>query len=223
MKHYEFINIKNMIIRLYQLLNDERKLRESSVGNEPFEEFMKTFNRYKEVINEMVKYQVKSDDDIPRALENIFADIKSDTDKKIYYLKGFAKLDELKRLENYDVSFDEYLIYMPRDTKFDPFKMYYAIYQNIIDPQDIEFVCFQDRFDFEKINYIIDDEIDIPYQSEEEYNELRHNHQLSHSDIDSIENAYREYRIEFFKYLIKANSEEEAVKELSLNHQNKKR
>ena len=55
--------------------------------------------------------------------------------------------------------------------------------------------------------------------NEEDYNRIRHHDSNNSSDMDLIEKSYRKYRIEFFKYFMKARTEEETIKQLSLKYQ----
>lgn len=213
MKLEELITIKNEAIRLYALLNKkceiEAFLKEGKCGYSNLMAAEKSLIEICEKLGE-----VGSERDIAPALEKEFIDINSDAKKELYFFEGYARKDDDELDDDYCIRHDEHLIYVPRDAEIDPSKMYYAIYRNIVDPFKIELVCLQDQFAYEADNNIIDDGTDIPYQTEEEYNELRHKFKLSSSGIDPIENAYTKYRTEFFEHLIKAQSEDEAISQI---------
>ena len=210
----EHIKILNDAIKFYSLLNEQKYLRELLKTKQgTYDELQRIANRLEQIDEELI--QIENEDDIYSELERRYTDIKSDSDKKLYYLTGYAKLDDKLLEENYSFDLDEYLIYIPKDAKRDPFNIYYGILWNIVDIRDTQLVCLQDMDLFKKDNYIINDNIDIPYNNEDEYNRLRHYYDQG-IDIDPIEEAYTKYRTEFFKNLTKESSEGEAIYQLTL-------
>ena len=212
----DHIKILNDAIKFYSLLNEQKILKELLKNKQDtYDELQKIANRLEQVDEEL--FQIENENDIYSELERRYTDIKSDSNKKIYYLTGYAKLDNHLLEENYCFDLDEYLIYTPKDSKRDPFNIYYAILWNIVDIKDTQLVCLQDMDLFKKDNYIINDDVDIPYFTEDEYNRLRHYYN-NDIDIDPIEESYTKYRTEFFKNLTKESSEGEAIYQLTLKN-----
>ena len=212
----EHIRILNDAINLYSLLNEQRYLRELLKTKQgTYDELQKIANRLEQVDEELL--QIKNENDIYSELERRYTDIKSDSDNKLYYLAGYAKLDNQLLEENYCFDLDEYLIYVPKNVKRDPFKEYYGICWNIVDIRDTQLINLNDMDIFKRDNYIISDDIDIPYKDEDEYNRLRHFYDQG-IVIDPIEEAYTKYRTEFFKDLAKKPSEGEAIYKLTLKN-----
>ena len=216
----EHIRILNDTIHYYSLLNEKRKLKEKlSTKQGTHDELQAIANRLEQIEDEL--FPIEDEKDIYGRLEHHYADINSSTDKKLYFLAGYATEDEQEHEYNYCLEFDKHLIYVPRDHKFNLNTIYYAIYWNIVDTRDTEIVCLQDRYDFEKDNYIIDDGTDIPYDSEEEYNKLMHFLEQG-TTIDPIEEAYTKHRTDFFESLTKETTEERAIYQLVLKNKSQK-
>ena len=210
----EHIKILNDAFYLHSLLNEQKNIREILKTKQgTYDELQKLANRLEQVDEEL--FQIENENDIYSELERRYTDIKSDSDKKIYYLTGYAKSDDKLLEENYCLDLNEYIIYIPKDKKRDPFNIYYGILWNIVDIRDSQLICLDDMDIFERDNYVINDNVDIPYTNEDEYNKLRH-FCVQGIDIDPIEEAYTKYRTEFFKNLTKESSEEEAIYQLTL-------
>lgn len=214
MTNKQIKEIKDEYLRIKNLLQEEKILTEKlKMEHETDKDFKKIAIR-RDIIEDEI-YMIHNEEDIYTYLKDspLFNDLKSDLKKKVYFFFGYVKEDgHYPVIERWNEMF---LVFVPRNTKFDSSFVYYAMYWDLISLKDYVLVPIQDIKKFEKENYVIDtgEDLNLPYTSEEEYDELR-----ELSELDNIEISYEEYRRELFKYFVQSQTEEEAIRKLLDNH-----
>ena len=92
------------------------------------------------------------------------------------------------------------------------------MYFDLVAERGYELISLEDIKKFESNNYVIDigEDINKPYENAFDYHILR-----QYSENDNIQESFEKYRKELFRFLVHSETEEEAIKKLVLNHQNK--
>ena len=175
-----------------------RKLLEVKVGT--YRELKEYADRLESLEDEL--YSIRSEEDILPTIEGRFSELKSDTDRKLYYIFAYLKTDKSER--EYYRSFGKYLSYVPHSS---PNKEY-AWAWNVVGIRQDELVSVKDLDKFRKKHDVIDG-IEIPneFNGDEEYNWIRQSELVS----SVVEEDYRKYRLKFTEFILKGLSEEQAL------------
>ncbi len=216
MKSEEFQRIKDEYKRYKDLMAEEEYLRgELETRVDTYANLSKLASRLEVVEDDL--FGINNDEDIYVSLadSNIFERIKCDNDKKLYFFYGIVREDQTLNDDNRWG--DNYVIFVPRDSKFSLFYKYYVMLWDLVDSRGSILVPLKKYEQFKKDNYVFDigEEIDIPYSDGESYNIMRHS---NCSGNDNYEEAYRQLRYKLFEYYVHSETEQEAVKKLVLNH-----
>ena len=228
MKSEEFQRIKDEYKRYKDLMAEEEYLRgELETRVDTYANLSKLASRLEVVEDDL--FGINNDEDIYVSLadSNTFERIKCDNDKKLYFFWSFVRKDLTQNKSNRWG--DEYIIFVPRNTKFSPFVKYYVMLWDLVDSRGSILVPLKKYEQFKKDNYVFDvgEEIDIKvhdnfgekikikFEDEESYNKIRH----SYLDYpNNYEDAYSQLRYKLFEYYVHSETEQEAVKKLILNH-----
>ena len=235
MKIEEFQQIKEEYKRYKDLIAEENYLREElETRVDTYANLSKLASRLEFLEDEL--FGISNDEDIYVSLadSNTFERIKCDADKNLYFFYAYVKKDPTKKESN--CWGDNYIIFVPRNSKFSPFIKYYVLLWDLVDSRGSILVPLKEYEQFKKDNYVFDigEEIDIKVYNEDEkiikmlaieggdeesYNKMRH----SFDNPNNYEKAYSQLRYKLFEYYVHSETEQEAVKKLVLNHSYTKR
>ena len=228
MKSEEFQRIKDEYKRYKDLMEEEEHLREElETRVDTYANLCKLASRLEVVEDDLFGINKEEDIYVSLADSNIFERIKCDTDKKLYFFYGFVRKDPTQNKNNRWG--DDYIIFVPRNTKFSPFVKYYVMLLDLVNSRESILVPLKEYEKFKKDNYVFDvgeeldikvhdnfgEKIKIKFEDEESYNKIRQ----SYLDYpNNYEDAYSQLRYKLFEYYVHSETEQEAVKKLILNH-----
>ena len=212
----EFQKIKDEYKRYKDLMAEEEHLRkELKTRVDTYANLSRLASRLEVVEDDL--FGINNDEDIYVSLadSNLFERIKSDTDKNLYFFYGIVREDLTQNKNNRWG--DDYVIFVPRNSKLSPFHKYYVSLWDLVDSRGSILVPLKEYEQFKKDNYVFDigEEINIPYLDDKSYNIMRHS---DFGGTDNYENAYNQLRYKLFKYYVHSETEQEAVKKFVLNH-----
>lgn len=219
MTEEEHMQIKDRAKSLLELLIQKDELNEKLKNKKQMnKQELKSISRKLKTIEEILDYLcLLSYDDIFNRLSNEYSNIKSETNKKLYFRYAFLKEDNNKNISNYMpyLGYNEYFMFVPSDSK----QREYAWYINIIDMKN-KVIPIEEKDDFENKNYIITSR-ELPYENELEYHKLR---LLAYNGItdDIYQERFEKYRANFFRILIKSSSEEDTIMKTYLRYSKKR-
>ena len=217
MKSEEFQKIKDEYKRYKDLMIEQDYLsKELETRVDTYANLSKLASRL-EVVDEEL-FSIKNDEDIYISLadSNEFESIKCDADKNLYFFYAYVRKDHTQNYSNREG--DNYVIFVPRNSKFSPFVKYYVMLWDLVDTRRGSIlVPLKEYEQFKKDNYVFDigEEINIPYLDDKSYNIMRHS---DFGGTDNYEKAYNQLRYKLFEYYVHSETEQEAVKKLILNH-----
>ena len=211
----EFKKIKDEYKRVKDLLQEQKELREElETRKDYFRNLQELAWRLEAIDDEL--FGIYDENDIYQHLSDstdfVYGEYLCGKDKKLYFFYGFVKEDKAHGEKWHN---EKYLAYVPRDTKFNLFNKYYAMYWGLSGRESV-IVPINKMKEFEKNNYVIDigEDINIPYANSYEYNAIRQCNGIEDSRGSNIQSAYDKYRLELFKYFAQSDTEEEAIKKL---------
>ena len=212
MKDEEFKKIKEEYQRYKDLLKEQKELYETlQTKKDLYANLQEIAWRLESIDDDL--FEINDEEDIYRCLSDSgsFERIECGTDKKLYFFYGLVYEDE----EKGEYWNGDYLVFVPRYGRLKPYIDYYAMYWDLVNSRNYELIPINKMKEFEKENYIIDvGEIDNPYDSDDEYNEIRQADYPS----NKFQDGYDEYRIELFKTFVHSNSEKEATEKFVENY-----
>ena len=218
----EFKKIKDEYKRIKDLLQEQKELRKTlETRKDYYKNLQKLAWRLEALDDEL--FFIDNEKDIYEHLsdftDSVYGEFLCGNEKRLYFFYGFVKEDKVHGEKWHD---EKYLAYVPRDTKFNMFNKYYAMYWRLSGRESV-IVPVNKMKDFEKNNYVIDigEDIDIPYANEYEYNAIRQCNGIEDSEGSNIQAAYERYRLELFKNFAHSDTEEEAINKLLLYYKNK--
>lgn len=218
MTEEEHMQIKDRAKSLLELLIQKNELNEKLKNKKQMnKQELKSISRKLETIEEILNYLcLLSYDDIFNRISNEYSNIKSETNKKLYFRYAFLKEDNNKNISNYMpyLGFGEYFTFVPSNSK----KAEYVWYINIIDMEN-KVIPIEEKDGFENKNYIVTRR-ELPYENELEYHKLR---LFAYSGIidDIYQEGFEKYRANFFRILINSSNEEDAIKKTYIRYNKK--
>ena len=216
MKIEEFQKIKESYQEYKDLLVEQDYLRnELETRVDTYNNLCKLAQRLEEVEFDLFSIHNEEDIYVSLADSNEFERIQCDTEKKLYFFYGFIKKDPYQSDSNRWG--DDYIIFVPRYTRFSTFDRYYVMLWDLVDARGTTIIPLKKYEQFKKDNYVyeINEEIDIPYLDASSYNRMRHS---CFGGTDNYEEAYNQLRVELFKNYVHCQTEEEAVTKLAKKH-----
>ncbi len=220
MTNEEYTSIKDRAKLLLDLVTEKRSLKEALKNKKATSSQLKHISRKLDTIEEILDdFLILYEEDIFHRLSREFEDIRSDTNKKLYFLYGFLRCDNTKNRENYMpyLGFDKYFLFVPCDSQ----NKQYVWYNNIIDMEEDIIIPIEEKDDFESKHYIFS-RTELPYTNEMEYHRLR---LFGYNGIidDEYYKSFLKYRESFFRILFKTSTEEEAVEQTYLRYGKKRK
>lgn len=211
MKIEEFQKIKNEYKKIKDLIQEQSDLIKAlGTRINAYDNFSKLSNRL-EIINDELFF-INNETDIYETLADHteFERLQCDTDKKLYFFYGYCIKD--KNEKSFNQWGEDYVIFVPRNTKFKSFENYYVMLWDLVDSREYILVPLDEYKHFKKDNYVFDinKEINKPFLGNKEYNSVRHNC----DNDDNYDEAYKKLRIDLYRNYIHSETEVEAVKKL---------
>lgn len=219
MTNDEYTLIKDRAKRLLDLVKEKRALEETKKNQKATSSEQKCISRKLDTTKELLDdLLIMYEADVFHRLSREFEDIRSNTNKKLYFLYGFLRDDNTKNRENYMpyLGFNKYFLFVPCNSQ----ERQYVWYKNIIDMEEDIIVPIEEKNDFESKHYIFT-RTELPYTDEMEYHKSR---LLGYDGIidDKYYESFDKYRENFFRILSKTSTEEEAVEQTYLRYGKKR-
>jgi hypothetical protein len=216
MKTEEYQRIKDEYKNYKAMLQEQKELRETLETKVDTYANLRILADKLEMLDDELFY-IQNETEFYRSLadRSDFERLQCGTDKKMYFFYGYCIKDKEERDENRWG--DDYVIFLPRDTKFSPFKKYYVLLWDLVDSRGHILVPLKEYEQFKKKNYVFDigEEVNIPYSNDKEYNEVRRDWTGAE---DNYEAAYNKLRTDLFRSYVHSENESEAVQKLALKH-----
>ena len=218
MTEKEHVLIKERSESLLKLFEEKRMLEEilksKKIVNE--QELENISMRLEAVYEILDDFCILSYGDVFDRLSREFEGIRSDTNKKLYFLYAFLREDTTKDISNYiPLGLCEYFKFVPRSSK----DIEYVWYKDIISMED-KVIPIGKRDDFESKNYIVTGS-ELPLSDELEYHKMRLFAYHGITD-DIFKEEFEKYRSIFFRMLVKSSTEEEAIDKTYLRYDKKR-
>jgi hypothetical protein len=211
MEPEEFQKIKDEYKGYKELKKEQQDLRHTLETKVDTYKNLKPIADKLEIVDDELFY-IQNESDFYRSLADSveFERLQCDTEKKLYFFYGIVMLD--RTLSNENRFGDDFVIFVPRNTKFKPFVKYYVMLWDLVDSREHILVPLKEYEAFKERNYVYDigEEINIPFNTLTEYNYIRHN-----GDYDNYEEAYDRLRVELFRSYVHSETEEAAVRRMA--------
>ena len=218
MTEKELTSIKERTKSLLELVKEKKALKEVLKDKKTInKEELKSITRRLETIEEILDdiCLIASEEKVFERISRSYTDIKSDTNKKLYYVYAYLKKDTTKTITNYIPHQNEYFIFVPSNSE----NVEYIWYWNIIDRNN-KIIRIEEKEDFENKNYIITRK-ELPFTNKEEYHKSRL--YAYHGITDDIfQEGFEKYRANFFRILFNSSTEEEAIEKTYLRYGKKR-